>query len=83
MGLIRGMLHIQTAGVVSDKSKKQRVAQATLDAIRGQSLMAIATLPNMTAAEKYRLMLTQPDLSWPDRQHIKGKLNDEIKAGRG
>lgn len=80
MGLIRFALHIQTAGLVSDKSKKQRVANATLHAIREQTILQT---PNMTPAQQYRAILAQRDLPWIDRARIKNLLNEEIKAGRG
>jgi hypothetical protein len=78
MGFIRSALNIQTAGLVSDKSKKQRVAADTLRAIQGQSLLMVAQMPNLTPEQKYRAMLAQPGLSWGDRVHIKNCLKAEM-----
>lgn len=83
MGLIRFALHVQTAGLVSDKSKKQRVAADTLTTLRAQERLMIAQMAHLTPAQKFRAMLAQPGLSWAERSHIKGCLNEEIKAGRG
>ncbi len=44
MGLIRKSLAVGTLGVVNGSSKKQRVAQATLEAIRGPSPAELARL---------------------------------------